>query len=329
MYHDVNLIKLGKKAAKHDSRMPMLASYRTGALPTPPANIMWSRNVTQFGMMLNNTLGDCTCAALGHAIQVWTLNTSSMFTCPDNIIEGVYEKVGGYVPGDESTDNGAVMLDVCRWWMANNVGGHTIAGFAGVTPGDTATVKDAIWMYGGIYAGVLLPVTAQTQKIWMRTPGALTGDSEPGSWGGHAIYIVGYDDRYLYCITWGGIQAMTWEWFQTYCDEAYVFITHDWIASAKNQSPSGFDYDTLLADQKAYFHYLKALPVSDEEDGKPVGDVNTEGYFAKPAGTGLLDKPKNGFFSNVPEVQAVPTSVLQQASELETEESEGTDDPNA
>src|SRR5580658_8869232 len=57
--------KLGKKAPKIDSRTLRLAKYLT-AVPPPPASCDWTKGVTEWGMMLNDALGDCTCAAIGH-----------------------------------------------------------------------------------------------------------------------------------------------------------------------------------------------------------------------------------------------------------------------
>ena len=53
-------------------------------------------------------------------------------------------------------------------------------------------VATAIWLFGGAYIGVELPISAQTQDVW-DVPANLTPDDEPGSWGGHAVYLVGYE----------------------------------------------------------------------------------------------------------------------------------------
>lgn len=266
-------VKLGKKAAVFDVRVPMLAAYRIpGGLPSAPAIVDWTRKITKWGMMLNDQLGDCTCAALGHAIQDWTLNAKGqMVTLPDSDILDVYKVVGDYVPGNESTDNGAVMLDVCKYWSHNPIAGHVLGGFASLTPTDVNTVKEGIWLYGGIYAGVLLPKTAQSQTVWMRTPGPLVGDAEPGSWGGHAIYILGYDEHYLTCISWGQPVRMTWEWFTAYCDEAYVMLSQDWISNnTQKQAPSGYDYATLLSDQREFRASMASEPYYGCIGGKPI-----------------------------------------------------------
>src|SRR5487761_2483904 len=103
-------LKLGRKAVKRDSRRLMLAKYLPAALPSAPASCDWSDKITQFSMMLNDSLGCCTIAGCGHAVQVWTANTGGIITVADSVIEGMYEKWDGYVPGDASTDTGGVEL---------------------------------------------------------------------------------------------------------------------------------------------------------------------------------------------------------------------------
>jgi len=40
------------------------------ALPPLPSYVRWSQNcAAPWGMMLNDKIGDCTCASAGHAIQ--------------------------------------------------------------------------------------------------------------------------------------------------------------------------------------------------------------------------------------------------------------------
>ena len=69
---DHSKMKLGKKATRRDPHTLRLGKYLTPALPAPPASIDWSRSVTEWGMMLNDTLGCCTIAACGHAVQTMT-----------------------------------------------------------------------------------------------------------------------------------------------------------------------------------------------------------------------------------------------------------------
>ncbi len=240
----VPMMKLGKLAPKHDMRIPMLAKY-TAALPTAPVHIDWSDGLTSFGVMYNDRLGDCTCAGVGHAIQVWTRNTGKEITIPDSAVIGLYEKFG-YVPGNPSTDNGAVETDVLNYWLKNPVVGHALDGYVALQPKNIADIKDAVWLFGGAYIGVALPITAQGQDTWLVTSAGTTGDGAPGSWGGHCVFVVGYDARFVTFISWGRLMKMSWNFWWAYCDESYGLLSKDWIA--KGKAPSGFDAAALAAD---------------------------------------------------------------------------------
>lgn len=243
-------MKLGKKAPKHDHRTLRLAKYLAGTpLPAAPASVSWSAKIGTLGEMLNSELGDCTCAAAGHMIQGWTGNAyGEPVILQDQDILLAYEAVGGYIPGDPSTDNGAVEIEVLNYWRNNGLGpaGHKIAAYASVNVKDETELTQAINLFGGIYVGVALPISAQSQigGVWDVTSGS---NSSPGSWGGHAIPILDYDQDTFTCVTWGALQKMTWAFFLAYCDEAYALITPDWIA-VDGASPSGFNLATLQSD---------------------------------------------------------------------------------
>src|ERR1700757_2471097 len=102
--------RLGKKAVRHDPRTLKLANYLPVRLPPAPAERAWSNGRTQFGMMLNSQLGDCTIAGVAHAVQVWTDNTTGMVTEADRTVQQYYQRWAGYVPGHAETDQGAVEL---------------------------------------------------------------------------------------------------------------------------------------------------------------------------------------------------------------------------
>ena len=62
-------MKLGKKPPKLDDKRLYLSKY-TRLLPTAPSSISWTKGVKDWGMLANDTLGDCTIAAVGHAVQL-------------------------------------------------------------------------------------------------------------------------------------------------------------------------------------------------------------------------------------------------------------------
>lgn len=243
---DYTKVKLGKLTAHHDSRVPMLSKY-TASLPPAPASTSYDNKITNLGPMLNNKLGDCTCAAVGHCIQQWTAEAQKkQVIIPDPDIEKLYEIVGHYDPSNPKTDRGAIEINVLNHWLANPVDGNKITAFCAIEPQNLEAIKDAVYIFGNCYIGLQMPLSAQGQTVWTVPPGGATGQGAPGSWGGHAVPIVAYDARGLTCITWGELVRMTWQFWRAYCDEAYGLLSPDWIAAGK--APQGFDSKQLVAD---------------------------------------------------------------------------------
>ena len=249
-------LKLGKQTARHDPRTLLLASYATPALPAPPATMNLTKKVkVPWGMMDNDQLGDCTCAAAGHLIMEWTANAQSKTVTPtDAEIVDAYSAITGYNPATGANDNGAVELDVLNYWRQTGIADHKIQAFMALEPGNHAHVMDAVWIFGGCYIGLALPKTAQAQtqnhQPWSVTSAGTTGDGAPGSWGGHAVPVMAYDSRSLTVVTWEALQTMTWGFWAAYCDEAYAILSPDFLKQKGGQTvaPSGFNLAQLQAD---------------------------------------------------------------------------------
>ncbi len=133
-----------------------------------------------------------------------------------------------------------------NYWRKKGIAGHKILAFAALDPRNIEHVKQSVYLFGGTYIGVQLPLSAQAQDIWDVPSTGPTGDGEPGSWGGHAVCVVAYNATGLWVVTWGKLQFMTWAFWHTYCDEAYAVFSTDMLA--KGKSPAGFDLPQLQAD---------------------------------------------------------------------------------
>ena len=238
-------VKLGKAPVRIDPRTLMLARYvDRRKLPTPPKALDLSDRVPDWPMYANDRIGDCTCAAAAHMIEAWTgearggaveISERSVLTAFDHV------KIVDPATGEA----GAVELDVLGYWRKRGIGRHRIGAFAKVSLHDHDLVRAAAWLFGGLYIGLQLPVTAQDQLTWDWT-GSLHGPAAPGSWGGHAVNIVRYSTGSLTCVTWGALKDMTWRFWDRYCDEAYALISHDFLVGG--ETPDGFDMEALKAD---------------------------------------------------------------------------------
>lgn len=239
--------RFGRKAVKRDSRTLKLRAY-AGTLPPPPATVDYSKGILQFGMMLNDTLGDCTIAGCAHAVQIWTANSTSEITLPDSTILAYYEQWDGYVSGDPSTDNGGVELDVLNDWRKSSFAGHILTAYADPDVTNVTEIKQAINLFLGIYIG--MNVTNQVMESAGNPVVAWDQTGDTSSAGGHAVYVVGYDATYFYFVSWGQVYKMTLAYWQANVDEAHALMSPDLLGSS-GLSASGFNTSQLLADLAA------------------------------------------------------------------------------
>lgn len=238
---------LGKHPAKPDPRVPMMVSLVGESDPmAPPEEQNWYSSIAAWPMDDNDTVGDCTSAGVAHAIQQWTLYGQNMSVIMQaSAVLALFQLTKA--PGGD----GAYLIDVMKFWMQKGVqtgyGLHKITGFAAIDPSNAAHVKCGIAWFGNVVVGLGLPLSAQTQDVWIVVSGAASG---VGSWGGHCVLLVGYDANWIYFVSWGRVMKMNWEFFDAYCDEAYVAITPD-FAKPPGVAPSGFSLDVLRQRMKA------------------------------------------------------------------------------
>src|SRR5258708_11266333 len=90
-------------------------------LPASTPRVDYQSLVTSWPVYLNDQIGDCTEACKAHEIQAWTTyGMGAEKTVTNNRVLKWYERDGGYVPGDSSTDNGCVIQDVLANWQADD-----------------------------------------------------------------------------------------------------------------------------------------------------------------------------------------------------------------
>lgn len=205
----------------------------------------WASTVTAWPMYDNAQIGDCTCAALGHAIQAWTTyGQGETVTLPLDAVLTLYSAVTGFDPRTGANDTGAIEQDVLAFVHNYGIGGHKIRAFAQVDHTNLSEMKLALQHFGTVYVGFQVPESAQQQfhagQPWVVVPGSPIE-------GGHAVNIQKWDANHVYVVTWGRLQAMTPEFWLTYGDEAWVIITDDWL-NENGLSPEGLNVQALLAD---------------------------------------------------------------------------------
>ena len=115
----------GKIRSKTKPASPLfLAGGAVAQLPEPPASIIETAAITDWGLMANNRIGDCTAAALGHLILADTfLATGTPVVIPDDQVVAFYSACSGYDPSTGADDNGADEDTVCQQFKAQGPGG--------------------------------------------------------------------------------------------------------------------------------------------------------------------------------------------------------------
>ena len=249
-------MKFGKKPRIYDERVPQYSKLieQSGklSLAVLPVSVNYTTVLPHnLGMYGNDTLGDCTCAAIYHAKQVWSANTSTIDTEPQNDAILAYEQFCGYVPGNPNTDNGGVEQTVLTDWMnlgaptgANGTNRDNLVAFVEVNQHNLQNVKQAILEGGLIYIGFEVPAFFNTSSaIWDVDP---NGDNTIIA--GHAVVIAGYDDTtsMFTLISWGSVYKMTYAFFEQFVEEAYMLVSKQWIEATGN-TPAGLTLSELEA----------------------------------------------------------------------------------
>jgi hypothetical protein len=249
--------KLGRPNRFNDPRIPYLCDILSPSitLTAPPSSVDYTINMpSNLGMMLNDRLGDCTCAAFFHAIQVWTFHTSSTVTYPDIDVELLYEKADGYVVGDNSTDKGGNEQNVLSYLLDNGApiighSPHKISAFVELNVKNSLHIKSAINDCGVIYIGFTVPsylMNGEPPLIW-----DLDTSWDGSTDGGHAVIIAGYCAGGLKVISWGKVYTMTWNFWDKFVDEAYAIVDKSWI-NFKGVNPLGMSLSALEASMSAF-----------------------------------------------------------------------------
>jgi len=251
--------KLGRLHRTYDPRVPHLSALLAGQPVTaPPPAVDWTKGMpSNLGMMLNDTLGDCTCAAVYHAFQVWTFNAGGqMVTQPDSDVEELYIQACGYNPRAGGEGPGGNEQHVLTYLLnkgapsgPKGAARQKISAFVEVDPRNVDDVKSTINDCGLAYIGFNVPQSVQPPgqpppAVWDYVP------SQSNIIGGHAVVLAGYDSTGARVISWGQYYTMTWVFFAHFVDEVYAIADSSWVES-KGTTPGGFTLSQLEAQMNA------------------------------------------------------------------------------
>ncbi|HEY3831236.1 MAG TPA: hypothetical protein VGO03_03000 [Acidimicrobiia bacterium] len=239
-------LRFGKQPKLSDYRTLRFKDYLTDQLAAPPATFDVLANAlsklsktdadvpTLFPMDGNDQYGDCTIAAVAHAITIYEGLVGKAHVMPAKSVEKTYFHLSG------GGDTGLNELNVLNYWQSHMVGREKILAYTKVDPKDHNHVKQAMGLFGGVYLGFQCQENCiddfNNHVTW--TPGTLTND-------GHAVYAVAYDADTVTVLTWGSTQKGTWAWWDECVDEAYAILPPD---AEKPGFAPGYNFQQLKQD---------------------------------------------------------------------------------
>ncbi len=219
-------MKTGKSKPVEDRRTLRLSDFAHDLQRAPWAT-MWADD--RYRAMGNDTVGNCTAVAALQLVQTWRHVPGLMYDRPtkEDAI-ATYSAFTGY-DGTEATDNGADMLATLKKWRKQGLStGHKIDGFLKIDEDSFDQMRQACWLFGGLYIGFALPKYAMHARRWETLGSLRSPETRPYGGGGHAAIMVGCDEDKAIIVSWGRRIPVTWKFIEAYCDEAYAVISKDW-----------------------------------------------------------------------------------------------------
>ena len=256
-------VKLGGRKRpsplKPGRRRLKLGDYMTGAAPVAPSSVDYTAKAKAAlsQMYDNDTLGCCVIAGYYPVLGVATGNASGTpFIATGDQIVADYSAIGGYKPGDESTDQGCDEETAFQYWETKgSADGSKLAVAIQLDPTNVAQLQLGLFLSENHYYGLELPDPYVTPFpsangfTW-----GLAGAPDPNN--GHCIMGAGYNSSGVRIITWGLEGLFTYDAIAEYCTEqnggaVYALLTPDQIAVGQQLAPNGIDWAALRADLAA------------------------------------------------------------------------------
>lgn len=242
------------------------AALKLGGLPAVglDQDVDRASEVTDWPMYLNDQIGDCTIAGLGHmfgALSRYGQGTEALFS--DDVIQHVYSSISGYDPAagppdDNPTDAGCQMSDVLKFAHRNGMPDtsgklHKVAGYARLgDPRNGSLIGQVLDVGGTVYTGINCQAVIQREFQ----------ENKPFTWqkngeveGGHCIVLQRRKPKAaasagtLGYVTWGALAEATVGFQDHAVEEAWFVISGDWL-NDKGDSVEGLDLSQLLSDMK-------------------------------------------------------------------------------
>jgi hypothetical protein len=225
--------------------------YLSELPPAPPSlSRMSIVPADQWKMYDNDTIGDCTMAAIAHMLMLITVQSGTMFTPDPKDIRSIYFQLTG------GADTGLDLPTVLNYWRDTGIAGHKILQWGDIDPQDMERQRQAMWVFGAVDQAAQVPSSMLPQfdahEEWTIVPGATLQNE------GHSFPCFDYSDNGDACgVTWAREQWMNPGWMIDYLFESCAVVAPEWI-DANPAGVAGSVMDTLIADLKAMGSWTNA-----------------------------------------------------------------------
>jgi hypothetical protein len=228
--------KFGRKPAQFPAALHDLTHYVAGSLPKAPAS-MAVPEVSTWEMLGNDTYGDCGVAGLEHLLMAAAADTGEQETFASD-----QQAVDYYLKYTGGVDEGVVLSEYLTYVRRHGYYGKTVKAFAPVSVHDLPSLQTAMWLYDGVYTGIAV-TQAMMNAFGQGQPWTLEM-AQQEQIGGHCIPLIGFDGKYVYAVTWGGVQAIEYPAWHAMSSEAWAVISGE----LGNGDGHGIDLAALKAD---------------------------------------------------------------------------------
>lgn len=229
---------LGRLPGQIPAGLRDLTHYAAGPLPKPPASVAVPA-VADWGILGNQTYGDCGPAGLEHGFEAAASDTREQETFPSE--QQCIDYYFGFTGGQ---DSGVVLSQYLAYVQRNGYYGHKVSAYAPVAVHDVPTLMFCVDAYDFAYCGI--SVTQAMEDAFDAGQPWTAATLEGPVLGGHCVPAVGYTDEFLTVVTWGKTQQVAWPAWHGMAEEAWCVLTGE-IDSAGTDG-HGLNLAALQAD---------------------------------------------------------------------------------
>lgn len=241
-------LRLGKLAPVFDRRDRLFSHYiDRSKLPEIPEQFGHEPIIDDWRMLANDRAGCCVFSGGAHETMLLSAIGGNGMVFNDDGVLADYAAVTGYNPENPATDQGTLTRDAMNYRRQTGLidfsgKRHKILAYVALEPGNIDDLKAAMYIFGAVGIGIQFPNSAMAQfdegDPWEVAAGATTD-------GGHYVPLVGKRQNFI-SVTWGKAQEVTERFLKTYTDEAWAFVSEEFLQTGR--TPEGFALDDLMSD---------------------------------------------------------------------------------